>query len=141
MKKCSNDYCSLDVAGKFEEIGREIGKIVDQKNVAYGNSVNDTGDFLRLLFPDGISKSELEKFDDIALLVRIFDKQKRIANRKNAFGENPYRDIAGYGILGAEMSGKNKKEAVTFCTDIEGKPFPGTGRLMTDAEKAERYDP
>jgi hypothetical protein len=36
-----------------------------------------------------------------SLLVRIFDKQMRIATRKDYAGESPYRDIAGYGILGA----------------------------------------
>lgn len=34
-------------------------------------------------------------------LVRILDKMFRIATDKDALGESPYRDIAGYGILGA----------------------------------------
>ncbi len=34
-------------------------------------------------------------------LVRIFDKMKRIATQKDAFGESPFKDIAGYGLLGA----------------------------------------
>jgi hypothetical protein len=33
-------------------------------------------------------------------VVRIFDKLKRIATNKDAFGESPYGDIIGYGLLG-----------------------------------------
>jgi hypothetical protein len=33
-------------------------------------------------------------------VVRILDKLFRIANDKNAFNEDPWQDIAGYGILG-----------------------------------------
>jgi hypothetical protein len=38
------------------------------------------------------------------LLVRIFDKLKRIATSKQAFEEDPYKDIAGYGILGVAIN-------------------------------------
>jgi hypothetical protein len=84
--------------GKYEQIGREIGALVDEKNTAYGSSFAKCGDFLRLLYPDGIP---VEKYKDALLLVRIFDKQMRIATAKDALGESPYKDIAGYGILGA----------------------------------------
>jgi hypothetical protein len=33
-------------------------------------------------------------------VTRIVDKLFRIATDKDAFGENPFKDIAGYGILG-----------------------------------------
>jgi hypothetical protein len=33
-------------------------------------------------------------------VVRILDKLFRIANDKSAFNEDPWQDIAGYGILG-----------------------------------------
>jgi len=33
-------------------------------------------------------------------MIRIIDKLFRIATQKEAFGESPYRDIAGYGLLG-----------------------------------------
>jgi hypothetical protein len=33
-------------------------------------------------------------------ITRIVDKLFRIATKKDAFGENPFKDIAGYGILG-----------------------------------------
>jgi len=85
-------------ASRFEAIAADVGKLVTEKNRAYGDSFARCGEFLRLLFPAGIP---VEKYTDALALVRIFDKQMRIATKKDAFGENAYRDIAGYGILGA----------------------------------------
>lgn len=82
-----------------EAIGQEIGRMVDKKQAAYGNSFGKTGEFLKLLYPDGIRP---EQYGDALTLVRIFDKQMRVATDKEAFGESPYTDIAGYGILGAK---------------------------------------
>src|SRR5690625_1515778 len=79
-------------------IAKEIGELVQEKNQAYGNSFGKSGDFLKLLYPDGIKP---EQYQDMLLVARIFDKQMRIANKKDAFGESPYKDIAGYEILGA----------------------------------------
>lgn len=89
---------SASGAGSFERLGREIGALVDAKNQAYGNSFQRSGTVLRELYPDGISTNQ---YDDMLCIVRILDKLFRVANDKNAFGESPYRDIAGYGILGA----------------------------------------
>jgi hypothetical protein len=74
----------------------EIGALVEEKNAAYGSSFEKCGEFLRLLYPDGLKP---EQYKDALALVRIFDKQMRIATAKDALGENPYKDIAGYGIL------------------------------------------
>jgi hypothetical protein len=82
---------------RFFHTGMEIGALVEEKNAAYGSSFAKAGDFLKLLYPDGMKP---EQYQDALLLVRIFDKQMRIATKKDALGENPYRDIAGYGILG-----------------------------------------
>lgn len=81
----------------YEEAATAIGKLVSEKNEAYGNSFADSAHFLKLLYPDGIPT---DKYQDILLIVRVFDKLKRIATRKNAFGESPWRDITGYALLG-----------------------------------------
>ena len=85
------------MADTYEELGRRVGALVDEKNAAYGSAFDDAGEFLRLLYPLGI---EPEQYGDALCLVRIFDKMKRIATDKDAFGESPYQDIAGYGLLG-----------------------------------------
>ena len=90
----------------FRELATDIGEITTQKNEAYGSSFAKSGDFLRLLWPDGIPADRL---DDALLLVRIFDKQMRIATSKDAFGESPYSDIGGYAILG--LSNHQEKNA------------------------------
>lgn len=83
----------------FERIGAEIGKLVAEKNRAYGNSFNTIGEALRLLYPDGIQP---DQYTDALALVRIWDKMMRVATDRDALGESPFRDIAGYGVLGAE---------------------------------------
>jgi transposase len=84
--------------GIFELLGAEIGRLVDSKQQAYGDSFSKCGLFLQLLYPNGIQP---DQYTDVLTQVRIFDKQMRIATNKDAFGENPYLDIAGYGLLGA----------------------------------------
>lgn len=81
----------------LSQIGSDIGKLVETKNAAYGSAFAKAGEFLGLLYPNGIMP---EQFTDALLLVRVFDKQMRIATAKDALGESPWQDIAGYGILG-----------------------------------------
>lgn len=94
----------------FLEIATGVGALVAEKNAAYGDSFAKCGDFLRLLYPDGIRP---EQYGDALALVRIFDKQMRIATDKDALGESPYMDIAGYGILGAARGDMKARRAGT----------------------------
>lgn len=80
----------------YAEIGAEIGGLVQDKQAAYGDSFGHAGNVMRELYPNGISHTQM---DDALTIVRIVDKLFRIANKKNAFGESPYRDIAGYALL------------------------------------------
>lgn len=82
---------------RFEKIGSEIGKLVDLKNSAYGSSFEKSEQILKILYPDGVEPSQ---YKNMLALTRIIDKLFRIANQKDAFGESPFKDIAGYGILG-----------------------------------------
>ena len=92
--------CGKDPKSRYyESIGRNIGIVVDKKQVAYGDSFGKAGQVLRVLYPNGINP---EQYDDALAVTRIVDKLFRIANQKDAFGESPYRDIAGYAILGVE---------------------------------------
>lgn len=86
--------------GIFEALGKKIGALVDRKNKAYGNSFFKCGAFLRICYPDGIKP---DQYEDALCIVRIFDKQMRIATDRTAMGESPYQDIAGYGILGTQL--------------------------------------
>jgi len=81
----------------FEEIGRQIGSLVKEKNIAYGNSFARAEEIVRVLYPDGVAP---DQYTDMLALIRVIDKMFRIANKKDAFGESPWRDICGYAILG-----------------------------------------
>jgi hypothetical protein len=80
----------------FIEIGQYVGEIVTAKNRAYGDSFAKSGAFLRLLYPNGIAPNQ---YDDALALVRVFDKQMRIATANDPGGENPWMDIMGYALL------------------------------------------
>ena len=84
--------------GKLEALGREVGALVDEKNRAYGNSFAQSHEILRVLYPSGIRP---EQYPDALAILRIIDKLFRIATDRDALGESPYRDVAGYGLLGA----------------------------------------
>jgi hypothetical protein len=81
--------------GKYEQIGQQIGALVDIKNKQYGNAINGVETFLIDLYPDGIKP---EQYKDLGILVRVYDKIKRIVNG-NQGEENAWQDIAGYAIL------------------------------------------
>lgn len=112
-------------SNKFEALATKIGKIVDKKNAAYGDSFAQAGTFLKLLYPNGIAP---EKYGDMLAVVRIFDKLKRIASQKDAFDEDPFSDIVGYGLLGImnnkqdEVQDEVKKEYVNHVEREDGLP-------------------
>jgi len=80
----------------YEDAGNEIGKLVAEKQIAYGDSFGNSGKILEVLYPYGVT---VDQYTDMLTITRIIDKLFRIANRKDAFGESPAMDIAGYAIL------------------------------------------
>jgi hypothetical protein len=77
-------------------LGAQLGDLLSRKQEAYGDSFSKSGDVLRLMYPRGVSP---EQYDDLLAMVRVIDKLFRIASRKDAFGESPWQDIAGYALL------------------------------------------
>jgi hypothetical protein len=74
---------------------KAIGDIVADKNKEYGDSALVSGKILQLLYPDGVRP---DQYVDMLLIVRVIDKLSRIAHEGKT--EDPYLDLAGYGILG-----------------------------------------
>ena len=93
----------------YSQIAKEIGELLQEKDKAYGSAFAKIGDFLRILYPNGIQP---EQYVDALMLTRIFDKLMRIAHQKDAFDESPYRDIAGYAILGLANDLRSNSNAV-----------------------------
>ncbi len=83
-------------AGEYEEIGAEIGRLVDVKNRAHGDSFHRCGAIMQILYPVGIKP---EQMDDALAIVRIVDEFFRLGNKRDTFGEDPWENITGYGIL------------------------------------------
>ena len=97
----------MEDKSRFELIAEQIGKIVTEKNKAYGNSFEESQQFLKILYPNGVP---VESYGDMLCIIRIFDKLKRIATNKDAYAESPFSDMAGYAILGVDIDNKKKKE-------------------------------
>jgi hypothetical protein len=96
-------YEQFKPKGKYEDKGSELGKLVDEKQAAYGDSFGKSGKIIKILYPDGIKPKQ---YKDALAIVRIIDKLFRIANDKGYGGENPFMDIAGYGLLGSVQDAK-----------------------------------
>ena len=93
----------------YEKIGTEIGRLVKEKNEAYGDSFGQSSKILEVLYPEGIP---VEQYRDALAVIRVIDKLFCLANDRDAFGESPWRDICGYSILGVANSVSSEKESV-----------------------------
>lgn len=94
----------------YPELAKQIGELVEEKQKSYGNSFGRAGQVLKVLYPEGVKP---EQYDDMLAVVRIVDKLFRIANQRDAFGESPGRDIAGYGLL---MAARHERKPVDIGT-------------------------
>lgn len=103
--------CSCHPTSRFEAIGQEVGRLVATKQAAYGDSFGKSGAVMRALYPDGISTAQV---DDALTIVRIVDKLFRIATDRDALGESPYRDIAGYSLLAVARVEASRQPRVTL---------------------------
>ena len=97
----------------YSHLGTTIGRLVEEKDQAYGSSFERSQEILKILYPKGVQP---DQYCDMLGMIRVIDKLFRIANRKEAFGENPWQDIAGYGLLGVanEMDKEEKTSGETI---------------------------
>lgn len=90
----------------FEGAARSIAHLVAEKNLAYGSSFDQAGEILKILYPHGIQP---EQMTDALAIVRCLDKFFRIATHKQAFGEDPWRDVMGYSLLATTREQRMEK--------------------------------
>ncbi|NBP56185.1 hypothetical protein EBU71_06570 [bacterium] len=107
--------------GKYTDLAEKIGKLVDDKNKAYGSSFDQAGDFLKLLYPNGIP---VDAYTDALCIVRIFDKLKRLSNTNglpaNEGKIDAWKDIVGYGLLGLYKDGGSRElETESLNTPVQ----------------------
>lgn len=83
---------------EFEQLGTELGALLDKKRKAYGSGATRTTEVMNILYPEGVKPDQMH---NMLLITRIVDKLCRIATNNDPFGESPFYDIAGYGLLGS----------------------------------------
>ena len=81
----------------LKDISLNLGSLLEEKNRSYGSAFSKSSEILKILYPAGVQP---DQYTDLLLTTRILDKLFRIANDKSAFNEEPWKDIAGYGLLG-----------------------------------------
>lgn len=94
-----HSYSFTRVPNVFVQEGTKLGNLVNEKNKAYGDSVGKSADLLNIFYPDGIKPSQ---YADAAAMIRVLDKLCRISQHSvqgaDLGGEDPWKDIAGYGL-------------------------------------------
>ena len=103
----------------FQQIAAEVGELVAKKNAAYGDSFDKCGEFLRLLYPDGIKPAQ---YGEALAVVRVFDKLMRLATANDPDGESPWNDVCGYALLGIrkrESEAEDRKDVAELMEEAK----------------------
>lgn len=85
-------------------MAKGIADLVSEKEKAYGSAFDKAGDFLKVLYPNGIKS---DQYKDMLCIVRVFDKLMRIATSYQGTEEkkiDAYSDMMGYALLGLRSS-------------------------------------
>ena len=125
----------------FQELAKEIAELVTEKERAYGSAFDKAGDFMRLLYPEGIKP---DQYKDMLCTVRIFDKLMRIATSYEGTEEKKveaYSDINGYSLLGLrasleEQTVVKKSETKSEVADLSFKVDPDGAGVHSRIVKA-----
>ena len=99
------------------EIAADVAAIVKEKRLAYGDSIGTSAAALTLLFPAGIP---LDRYDEVLLIVRCWDKLQRIATGAAGQAESPWLDIAGYGICGVAQAEQAEEMKARWQDSVSG---------------------
>lgn len=128
----------------FQELAKGIADLVTEKEKAYGSAFDKAGDFLRVLYPEGIKP---EQYKDMLCIVRVFDKLMRIATSYEGTEEkkvDAYSDLMGYGLLGLRASLEEQQAQIQTKEKQElaevGFTPEQVGRWKEVLDKAEKPD-
>lgn len=93
-------------------LGIQLGEMLADKNERYGSAFMRVPEMLKLYFPDGIRP---DQYGDVAMFIWIFEKKARIAACPvRGDVEDPYIDIAGFGVLGSYLWPKHRTPTQTW---------------------------
>jgi hypothetical protein len=107
----------FDELGYFAGLGLEVGKLVDEKQKAYGDSVTKCYQIMKVLLQDyynndGTYTIPESLLPQMLLDVRKIDKMNRRFSNPDGdlMGENPFQDDVGYSLLGVRMIEQLKED-------------------------------
>ncbi len=100
---------------RIKQLANEIANVLQIKNMQYGDSFSKAPKILEILYPEGIRPNQ---YKDLLTIVRILDKINRISGGKGET-EDPYKDIAGYGILAQVLHEEENKEKLAMARACE----------------------
>jgi hypothetical protein len=104
MVKMTNEDHLVKKAKRLRKVGVEVTRNTIAKNRKYGDAARSVCELVHILYPEGIPPHQ---YGNALLLIRLLDKVVRVASytpeRMAADDESPWIDIAGYGLLGAEL--------------------------------------
>ncbi len=101
-----HDYEPGITATEYHIAAAEIADLLREKEKYYGKSVNhNTPAILAIIFPNSIPRSA---YPLLPIMMRMFDKISRWANKPEGDIEDTGDDIAGLGILGKAVKGAKK---------------------------------
>jgi len=81
---------------QFIDVALKVGSTVAKKNILYGDSFNQSGKILEILYPNGVGQRQ---YKSMLAVTRVIDKLFRIAKAADDDNEDPWFDIAGYATL------------------------------------------
>jgi hypothetical protein len=110
----------------YQEKAEQIGNLVSEKNAAYGSAFAQAQHILKVLYPNGIKP---EQYTDALATIRVIDKLFRIANNKDAFGESPWQDIAGYAILGVVNGVRQDSKSESLSSNLDKEMVKPTKKI------------
>lgn len=102
----------------YEKIGSEIGRLVSEKQKAYGDSYGNSGKILEILFPNGVKP---DQYKELLAICRVVDKLFRLANDPHYGDESPWGDICGYSLL--RLGSWDEEKSRKLKDKDDGKPL------------------
>lgn len=137
---------------KYKVLGEKIGSHVDKAQQAYGDSFGRSGDVVRVLLEpyrnsDGTYTIPDSLIDHLLVQVRIIDKQFRVFSNPDGdlMKESPYKDIAGYGLLGAAKSSRKEGDQMLEAVKADivrlKKIERAAKRMISDMKRFVSFDP
>ncbi len=87
---------------------REAAKVFEEKNAEYGNSYQEHGKIMEVLFPDGVELMTPEDQNRFAIFTTMVSKMYRYAANWEEGHDDSLLDISVYANMLRELDGEMK---------------------------------